>query len=98
MVEQIAATKQLIEVAEKLGIFDSIKLKLVGSPIEARSQLAAVLAKLSKIYTAIDSELSDYLSVFFTGDPRDDSDNRRLLLGLEGGGSRTRLGEARGHC
>lgn len=98
MVAELTATKELVDIADKLGVLDTIKNKLLGSPAAARSQLAAVLTEISKIYSAIDGEMSDYLAIVFTGDAKDDEASRKLLLALEGGRSRPRIAEARGHC
>jgi hypothetical protein len=87
----------VIELADKLGIIQVVKGKLMRQPYPAADKLVTVLEELSKIYLAIDTELVRYLSLTF--DPSGGlAEERAVLLTLEGGLVETRIGEARGHC
>jgi DNA transposition AAA+ family ATPase len=87
----------LIDLAAKLNVIQTVKEKLLRQPDPAADKLVIVLAELSKVYGAIDNELVRYLSLYFdTGQSL--QDERAVLLTLEGGQLRMRVGEASGHC
>lgn len=89
--------KVLIDLADKLGVIQAVKDKLLRQPDPAADQLVAVLGELSKIYGACDAELLRYLSLSF--DPAGGiAEERAVLLTLEGGQLWSRTSEARGHC
>ena len=86
-----------IHLDQQLGIVRGLKNKLVRQRDAAADKLVTVLEEISKIYGAIDNELSDYLSLYFDGNDQW-QDDRGVLVQLEGGTLEIRLGEARGHC
>jgi DNA transposition AAA+ family ATPase len=86
----------LIDLAAKLNVIQTVKDKLLRQPDPAADKLVIVLAELSKVYGAIDNELVRYLSLYFDGQSL--QEERAVLLTLEGGQLRMRVGEASGHC
>ena len=87
----------LVDIADKLGLIDSVKKKLVRNPDAAADKLATALDELSKIYSTLESELVRYLGLYF--DPAANlAAERQVLLTLESGQLTVRMGEARGHC
>ena len=87
----------LLDIADKLGLIDTVKQKLFRNPDAAADKLATVLDELSKIYSTLESELVRYLSLHF--DPKGDlAEDRQVLLALESGQLRVRMNESRGHC
>ena len=86
----------MVDLADKLDVFQAIKEKLLRQPDAAAERLVVVLEELSKIYIAIESELVDYLSLYFEDEGV--KAERVALLRLEGGQISTRIDEARGHC
>jgi len=87
----------LIDLADKLGLIQTVKDKLLRQPGEAADKLVAVLEEVSKVFTTIEGELVRYLSLNF--DPEAGlSEERAALLTLEGGQLRIRVEEARAHC
>jgi len=89
--------QNLLDIADKFGIFQSVKDKLLRQPDPAADKLVAVLGELSKVYGACDAELLRFLSLAF--DPAGGiAEERATLLTLEGGQLWTRTSEARGHC
>lgn len=87
----------IIDLADKLGIIQALKAKLLRQPDKAADKLVLVLDELSKVYTAIEAELVRYLSLHF--DPSEGlQEDRATLLTLEGGQLESRVSEARGHC
>lgn len=87
----------LLDIADKLGLIDSVKKKLFRNPDAAADKLAIVLDELSKIYSTLESELVRYLGLYF--DPAANlAAERQVLLTLESGQLSVRMGEARGHC
>jgi hypothetical protein len=87
----------LLDIADKLGIIDSVKKKLFRNPHAAADSLATVLDELSKIYSTLESELVRYLGLHF--DPAGNlAAERQVLLTLESGQLTVRMSEARGHC
>ena len=87
----------LLDLADKLGLIDSVKKKLFRNPNAAAEKLATVLDEISKIYTALESELVRFLSLHFD-QTADLVSERQALLTLESGQLMVRMGEARGHC
>lgn len=93
------AIDKLLDTASKLGAIEAVKRKLVKQPDPAAAQLVTVLEELSKIYGAMEEELTTYLSLFFDdSDPKQLGRERAALARLEGGAIRARMSEARGRC
>jgi hypothetical protein len=89
--------KDIIDIADRLGVIEALKTKLLRQPDPAADGLVAVLGELSKIYLACDAELLRYLSLSL--DPAGDmAQERATLLSLESGQLLLRTSEARGHC
>lgn len=87
----------ILDLADKLGVIQAVKGKLIRQPDAAADKLVLVLDELSKIYTAVETELVRYLSLSF--DPGENlAEERAALLSLEGGQLMARVAEARGHC
>ncbi len=89
--------KMLIDLAQKLNVIQTVKSKLLRQPDPAADKLVVVLSELSKVYGVIDAELVRYLSLYFDPEQRL-QEERAVLLTLEGGQMRMRVGEANGHC
>jgi hypothetical protein len=90
---------KLFDTAQRLGIIDAVKRQLVKQPDPAAAKLVTVLEELSKIYGAMEDELTTYLSLFFDdSDPKQLARERGSLASLEGGAIRARMEEARGRC
>ena len=90
-------TDAAVYVDQQLGILRAVKNKLISRKDEASEKLIEVLGEISKVYIAIEGELTNYLSVHFDG-KADFQDDRSMLVALEGGALRVRMEEARGHC
>lgn len=89
----------LLDTADRLGAIEAVKRKLVKQPDPAAAKLVTVLEELSKIYGALEDELTTYLALFFDdSDPKQLARERAALGRLEGGAIRARMGEARGRC
>lgn len=87
----------LFNLADKLGVIQAVKGKLLRQPDAAADDLVLVLDELSKVFTTIEAELVRYLSLNF--DPANNlAEERAALLTLEGGQLAARVAEARGHC
>jgi hypothetical protein len=86
----------VIDLANQLDVLRAIKGKLLRQPDAAADRLVIVLEELSKIYTAIESELVEYLSLYFDADSA--QTERAVLLRLEGGEIASRASAASGHC
>jgi hypothetical protein len=87
----------LVDLADKLGVIQTVKDRLLRQPDPAADKLVIVLAELSKVYGVIEAELVRYLSLYFDAEQGLDEE-RTVLLSFEGGQLRMRVGEARGHC
>jgi hypothetical protein len=92
------ALAPLVTIIDKLGIISTVKDKLLQHPDPAADKLVVVLEEVSKVFQALDSELSRYLSIAFDDDPVRHMHERESLLKLEGGQIKSRVDEARGHC
>ena len=89
----------LIALGRQLGVFEYLKNKLIARPDEATKALSGVLEELSKTFTALDVELTNYLSIWFDkNDQKGIVEQRKKLIELEGGGARVRIANAVGHC
>lgn len=93
------STDTLVDIADRLGVIEAVKRKLVKQPDRAATNLVTVLEELSKIYGAMEDELTTYLSLFFDdSDPKQLARERSALAKLEGGAIRARMEAARGRC
>ncbi len=90
---------KLFDVADRLGAIEAVKRKLIAQPDPAAAQLVTVLEELSKIYGAMEDELTTYLSLFFAeSEQKQLAHERAALARLEAGAIRARMSEARGRC
>ena len=72
-------TDAAIHIDQQLGILRVVKNKLISRPDEASEKFIEVLGEISKVYIALESELTGYLSVQFDG--KDDfQDDRKVRL------------------
>ncbi len=84
---------------ESLGVLEAIKKKLVRQPDPASKKLVQALHEISKIYTLLDSALTDYLSIeFIENDPEENRNGRKILIKNSGGGIAVDMAEAKPHC
>lgn len=91
--------EKLVDTADRLGAIEAVKRKLMKQPDPAAAKLVTVLEELSKVYGALEDELTTYLALFFdNSDPKQLARERAALGRLEGGAIRARMGEARGRC
>lgn len=90
----------LLDIIDKFNIIKLVKSKLIKQPDPAAEKLVTALEELSKIYTALESEISRYLSIYFdrAQSAEERKDERKNLIELEGGEIVARMGKARGHC
>src|SRR5271169_3411471 len=90
----------LVNIVEKTGVIAAVKDKLVKRPDPAADKLVTAIEELAKIFEALNSEISKYLSVtFYEGQSLTErAEERAQLVELEGGQIGARMGRARGHC
>ena len=89
----------IIDVADKLGVIQAVKAKLLRQPDPAADKLVAALEEIYKIYASIEAELPQFLALTFdASDPAELAKERARLLALEGGEVTARMGKLRGHC
>jgi hypothetical protein len=93
-----AAASDLADIADRLGILQAVKRRLVSQPDPAAAKLNTALDEIHKIYLVLDGEITSYLSLWL--DPSSDrfAEDRRTLQGLEGGALRARMGKAKTAC
>jgi hypothetical protein len=95
----ISDAKDLLDIADKLGIIQAVKGKLVKQPDPAADKLVTALEELSKIHTDVEKELVDYLSLSFdSSDKSVIAEQRSMLLNLEGEKLRARIAESHTSC
>ncbi len=94
------AIGNLTDLADKLGIFDVVKSKLMSQSDSAADKLVVVLEEIFKVYSALDTEISSFLSTYFDASQttKERQDERRHLIELEGGKIVARMSKASGHC
>jgi hypothetical protein len=95
--------KDLIDVADKLGVIQAVRRKLVSQPDPALDKLVTALEEVSKIYDVHQSEVKGLLSLYF--DPsqtpeaaKSRAEERATLMALEGGELAARMRRAKGSC
>jgi hypothetical protein len=95
-----AALNPLINLADKLGLLQAVRGKLTRQPHPAAQELATVIEEIAKVFEAILSELSKYLSItFYQEQPPDQRElQRKALVELENSAIIARIGNARGSC
>jgi hypothetical protein len=64
----IGAGEGLTTIAERLGILDRLKRKLMKQPDVASAKLETVLIEMSKIYGVLQAAVNDYLSLWLVPD------------------------------
>lgn len=90
----------LVNLADKLGVISAVKDKLIRQPDPAADKLVTALEELAKVFEALNSEISKYLSVtFYDGQAfKERAEERAHLVELEGDQIIARMARARGHC
>jgi hypothetical protein len=98
----VSIGKDLVDVADKLGVIQAVKRKLVAQPDPALDKLVIALEEVSKIYDVLQSEIKGILSLYF--DPsqtpaaaKSRAEERKALIALEGGELAVRMRRAKGH-
>jgi hypothetical protein len=94
--------KDLVSVLEKLGVIQAAKAKLVAQPDPALDKLVTALEEVSKIYDVLQSELKNFLSLYFDPSATQEAaqsraHERAALIALEGGELAARMRRAKGH-
>jgi hypothetical protein len=87
--------EKLVGIADKLGIIESVKAKLVSQPDRAATKLVVVLEELLKIYISFESEVVSFLSISVSSEEEAKA-ARPALFALEAGALRARMSAARG--
>jgi hypothetical protein len=99
MVIPVPSIKDVTELADQIGIIKAFKSKLVRQPDPALDQLTTVLDEISKIFIAMNSEITKYLSLWFdASDQESVQEERSLLVSMEDGQMKIEMSETRGHC
>jgi len=83
-----------------LNVLEKIQGKLVAHPDKAAERLAAVLAQLRAMYSALDEALSSYNGILLWSDmsPQDLKDPYNVLTRLSASALTARFAESRAHC
>lgn len=98
----VSIGKDLVDVADKLGVIQAVKQKLVAQPDPALDKLVTALEEVSKIYDVLQSEVKSILSLYFDPSATPDAaksraQERATLVSLEGGELAARMRKAKGH-
>jgi hypothetical protein len=99
MVIPVPSIKDVADLADQIGIIKAFKSKLVRQPDPALDQLTTVLDEISKIFIAMNSEITKYLSLWFdASDQESVQEERSLLVSMEEGQMKTEMSATRGRC
>ncbi|MGA8842986.1 MAG: hypothetical protein WB511_05320 [Nitrososphaeraceae archaeon] len=99
MAISVPSIKDVVDLADQIGIIKAFKSKLVSQPDPALDQLTTVLDEISKIFNAMNIEITKYLSLWFdASDQESVQKERSLLLSMEEGQMKLEMLETRGHC
>lgn len=89
---------KVIDIADKLGLIEAVKRKLIKQPDPAADKLVIALEEISKMHSAIDEEIGDYLGLWFDSANTQAPRGRQALLDLEGDKVRATVSKADGSC
>ena len=74
--------KDAVDIADKLGILEAIKTRLIQRPDAAAVKLAAILQELAHVFELCDKEVSRFLSLSFEEATAMD-ETKRILIEFE---------------
>jgi hypothetical protein len=94
----LRATKDLADVADQLGIIQAVKRRLVSTPDPAATKLSLVLDEMLQVYCVLDGEITGYLALWLDPASNRFSEDRKRLVGLEGGALTAQLRTAKAAC
>jgi hypothetical protein len=102
----VPSAKDIIDIADQVGIIKVLKAKLVRQPDPALDQLTTVLDELttvldeiSKIFGIMNTEITNYLALWFDpSDPRSLQEGNSTLISIEGGSVKVEMSKTRGRC
>jgi hypothetical protein len=96
----IGAGKELTEIADRLGILERLKRKLVKQPDVAAEKLGTVLFEISKIYNVLEGAANEYLSLWVVPDKDNNTWRGEIakLRKLAAGGHEVAMRRAKGNC
>jgi hypothetical protein len=95
----IPSAKDVVDIADKVGIIKVLKAKMVKQPDPALDQLNTVLDEISKIFEIMNTQITNYLALWF--DPSDSKsfqDGKSVLTSIEGGSVKVEMSKTRGRC
>lgn len=99
MAISVPSIKDVVDLADQIGIIKAFKSKLVSQSDPALDQLTTVLDEISKIFNAMNIEITKYLSLWFdASDQESVQKERSLLLSMEEGQMKLEMFETREHC
>lgn len=92
-------TKNLVDIADKFGIIDRLKGKLMKQPDPAAHELVIIMDEIAKVFLGIQQETMRLFSLHFdSGDPPGNHEEVTILMEISLGGTGVNLGKVRGHC
>jgi hypothetical protein len=96
----IGAAEKLSAIAERLGVLEKLKRKLMKQPDAASAKLETALIEMSKIYGVLDNAVNDYLSLWLTahGENPKWRDEVNKLRRLASGRHEVEMRRAKGDC
>jgi hypothetical protein len=95
----VPSIKDVVDLADQIGAIKAFKSKLVRQPDSALDQLSTILDEVSKIFIAMNSEITKYLSLWFdASDQESVQAERSLLLLMEEGQMKIEMTETRKRC
>ena len=65
----VPSAKDIVDIADQVGIIKVLKAKLVRQPDPALDLLTTILDEISKIFGSMDTQITGYLALWF--DPSD---------------------------
>ena len=87
MAISVPSIKDVVDLADQIGIIKSFKSKLVSQPDPALDQLTTVLDEISKIFNAMNIEITKYLSIWFDASDQESVTKRTLHATINGRGT-----------
>jgi hypothetical protein len=96
----IGAGEGLSQIAERLGLLDKLKRKLLKQPDAASAKLETVLIEMSKVYRILEVSVNDYLALWLLPDEQNSKwrEEVRKLRGFASGRHEAEMRKAKGDC
>lgn len=91
--------QDLVDLADKFGVIDRLKGKLMKQPDPAAHELVIIMDEIAKVFLGLQQETMRLFSLHFDSEnPKGNHEEVVILMEISSGGAGVNLGKVRGHC